>query len=98
MTCSIGIRTTLGVLFVILIILVIVPVAAQTDTDIHPDYWQNHTWHYPVVKRPLSPEEIQVVAKRQREEPPVIRLAGGEYEMAVMGVHGGAVRRLQEMV
>ncbi len=41
------------------------------------------TWHYPVMKRPVPSQEpaggVSAI--------PVVRLAGGEYEMAVMAVH-----------
>ncbi len=60
-------------------------VAVYADTALAPASWATHTWHYPVIKRPLSAEEIRIAGEMHAS--PVVRLAGGEYEMAVMGVH-----------
>jgi len=48
------------------------------------------TFHYPVIKRPLPPEELTeaiVSTVRDPEDPAQIAIAGGEYELAVIGVH-----------
>lgn len=70
-----------------------------SDTDQRPRSWERHTWHYPVVKRPLSTEAIEEAAEAQVVTQPEIRLAGGEYEIAVLGVHPTArPRMLQQIV
>ncbi|MDA3951634.1 MAG: DUF4091 domain-containing protein [Spirochaeta sp.] len=51
------------------------------------------TLHYPLIKRPLTPTERSaaiVATPADPDNPMEIRLAGGEYELFVIGIHPGA--------